>query len=112
MIEWLMQYAPYIALCVEFIVSLSILIWKFVKSKSAEEKLKLKEAVLASVASFCVEAEKMFGKGKGESKKQWALQQAKLKCVELGVEIPSETLEQSIEEVVSATNSVNTYKGV
>lgn len=112
MIEWLAENWHYIAMGVEFVITLAILIWKFVKSKSSDEKLKLKQAVLSTIASFCVEAERMFGKGNGVSKKQWALQQAKLKCVELGVQIPDETLENAIEEVVSATNSVNTYKGV
>lgn len=112
MIEWLTLNWHYVAMACEFVITLILLIWKYCKSKSSDEKLKLKQAVLSTIASFCVEAEQMFGKGNGVKKKQWAMQQAKLKCVELGVEIPDETLEASIEEVVSATNSVNTYKGV
>ena len=96
---------------VEFIISLIILIVKFIKSKSSDEKLKLKQAVLSTITSFVIEAEEMFGKGNGVAKKQWAMQQAKLKCYELGVEIDNDVLDKSIEEVVNATNSVNISKG-
>ena len=112
MIEWLSQYWHFIVLGFELIASVIIYCMKCKSAKTTEEKLKLKEAVLASISVFCIEAENLFGKGNGVKKKQWALQQAKLKCVELGVTIPDDTLEASIEEVVKATNSVNTNKGV
>ena len=109
--DWFIKFAPLIGMVVEFVVAMIILIWRFKKSNNHDEKLKLTQAVLSTISSFCIEAENMFGATNGIYKKQWAMQQAKLKCVELGVTIPDEVLSTAIEDTITATNSINTNKG-
>ena len=111
-LDWILRNGPLIFALVELIVYNIVLICKIRSSKSSDEKLKLTQTVLSSIASFCVEAEQMFGSSQGEHKKQWAMQQAKLKSVELGVKIPDDILSDAIEDVVTATNQININKGV
>lgn len=62
------------------------------------------------IPNLVVQAEKLFGKGNGVAKLNYVLTELRVYALEHNINVTNEDLKVQIENVVSATNQVNTEK--
>lgn len=67
-------------------------------------------SLLSLIPSLVIEAENMFGSGKGANKLNWVLTQLRIRALENNIKVSDAELTANIENVVNATNNVNTNK--
>lgn len=67
-------------------------------------------SLLNLIPSLVIEAENMFGSGKGANKLNWVLTQLRIRALENNIKVSDAELTANIENVVNATNNVNTNK--
>lgn len=67
-------------------------------------------SLLNLIPSLVIEAENMFGSGKGANKLNWVLTQLRIRALESNIKVSDAELTANIENVVNATNNVNTNK--
>lgn len=67
-------------------------------------------SLLSLIPPLVIEAENMFGSGKGANKLNWVLTQLRIRALENNIKVSDAELTAHIENVVNATNNVNTNK--
>ena len=81
----------------------------FITLKNSESKKGFLN-LLSLIPPLVIEAENMFGSGKGANKLNWVLTQLRIRALENNVKVSDTELTAHIENVVNATNNVNTNK--
>lgn len=81
----------------------------FITLKNSERKKGILN-LLSLIPPLVIEAENMFGSGKGANKLNWVLTQLRIRALENNVKVSDAELTAHIENVVNATNNVNTNK--
>lgn len=90
-----------IALCVSCVLTLVGFIWSMVASKQSGTKSKLMHVILL-IPNLIFEAEKLFGRGNGAKKVQWVLDQVKIECLKIGVNVTNEYVINLVKAVMKA----------
>ena len=88
------------------IISIIFIIIKAKKNGNIKGVLDL----LSLIPNLVVQAEKLFGKGNGTAKLNYVLTELRVYALEHNINVTNEELKTQIENVVSATNQVNTEK--
>ena len=90
------------------VITIGISVYKVVKNgKNSKQTTKLLD-LISAIPALVVKAEEIYGDGKGAAKLDYVLTKLKLQAVTMSIDVSDDYLTAEIENIVTATKTVNT----